>query len=439
MRSLLKIWGFLVLGALIAVVVQKDSGYVLLSYDVWTIEMSLALLALLVLAGFALLYFIIRLVINTWQIPSEVRAWNHRRGARLARRSLTRGLLEMSEGKWIQAEKNLIKHASRSETPLLNYLAAARAAQLQAQHERRDAYIRLAHESMPAADVAVSLTQAELQLADHQLEQALATLKHLRSVAPKHTYVLRLLRRLYEQLGDWDHLKELIPELRRRKVEPANDLKTLEIKVQLALLDRASMSVEKTVLTNVWNEIPKKLRQETRLVADYTGYLQERGKDEEAEKLLRDALKQEWSESLMELYGLLNTEQPGKLLSTAETFIKQNPNNPVLLLALGRLSLRSKLWGKARGYLEACIGADGPTDAYRELARLLEQMGETEGAMNIYRQGLTDREDYKPIPLPESLRPNTITQVQLNQDEDADSATTAPHAPPGAKPITSPF
>mgnify|MGYP000727120986 CR=1 FL=1 len=47
------------------------------------------------------------------------------------------------------------------------------------------------------------MTQAELQLADQQLEQALATLKHLRSVAPKHTYVLRLLRRLYEQLGDY--------------------------------------------------------------------------------------------------------------------------------------------------------------------------------------------------------------------------------------------
>ena len=86
------------------------------------------------------------------------------------------------------------------------------------EHERRDAYIRLAHENMPSADVAVSLTQAELQLADHQLEQALATLRHLRSVAPKHTYVLRLLRRLYEQLGDWEHLRELIPELRRRKV-----------------------------------------------------------------------------------------------------------------------------------------------------------------------------------------------------------------------------
>ena len=81
---------------------------------------------------------------------------------------------------------------------------------------------------MPSADVAVSLTQAELQLADHQLEQALATLKHLRSVAPKHTYVLRLLRRLYEQLGDWEHLRELLPELRRRKVEDDADLaKTL--------------------------------------------------------------------------------------------------------------------------------------------------------------------------------------------------------------------
>jgi len=224
MKALLIIWLFLLLGAAVAVMIQQDNGYVLLSYDVWTVEMSLALLALILVVGFGVLYFLIRFLVRTWLLPKQVKEWNQRRGIRLSQRSLTRGLLEMSEGNWAVGEKFLTKYAEQSETPLLNYLAAARAAQLQGEHERRDSYIKLAHEHMPSADVAVSLTQAELQLADRQLEQALATLKHLRSVAPKHTYVLRLLSRLYEQLGDWEQLHALLPELRKRKVASKEDI-----------------------------------------------------------------------------------------------------------------------------------------------------------------------------------------------------------------------
>ena len=227
MSTLLKIWLFVLAGAAIGVVLSRDTGYVLLSFGNYTVEMSLALLLLLIALLFGLLYFAIRLMARTLRLPQDVSNWKQRRGSSLAQQAMTRGLLEMSEGNWRSAEKRLVRFADRSETPLLNYLAAARAAQLQGAHDRRDGYIRLAHDAMPSADVAVSLTQAELQLADHQLEQALATLKHLRSVAPRHDYVLRLLRRLYEQLGDWEHLRELLPELRRRKVDDEHDLQRL--------------------------------------------------------------------------------------------------------------------------------------------------------------------------------------------------------------------
>jgi len=189
MRALLKIWLFMLAGAGIGVVLTRDSGYVLMSFGNYTVEMSLALLLLMLVGLFGALYFGIRLLVRTLHLPKDVRDWKQKRGSRLAQQAMTRGLLEISEGNWRAAEKRLVRFAERSETPLLNYLAAARAAQLQGAHDRRDGYIRLAHETMPSADVAVSLTQAELQLADNQLEQALATLKHLRSVAPKHTYV----------------------------------------------------------------------------------------------------------------------------------------------------------------------------------------------------------------------------------------------------------
>lgn len=433
MKGLLKIWLIILAGAGIGAVVVHDSGYVLLSAGVYTVEMSLALLLMLLVAAFAGVYFLIRLFVRTRRLPGDVRNWKQRRGARLAQNAMTRGLLEMSEGNWQTAEKRLVRYADRSETPLLNYLAAARAAQLQGEHDRRDAYIRLAHENMPSADVAVSLTQAELQLADHQLEQALATLRHLRTVAPKHTYVLRLLRRLYEQLGDWEHLKELIPELRRRKVESADDLRSLELKTHRRLLEQAFPSSDRKHLPQVWAGVPKALKNDPQIVSDYAGYLQERGQDEEAEKLLRDALKQGWNAQLVELYGLLECKEPGKHLSRLEKFLKEHPEDPTLLLTLGRLSMRAQLWGKARGYLEACVNRNGPVEAFRELARLLEHMGEEDNALQIYRQALTADDHSRKIPLPAHIGSQANRPVLDKGEVDAPAPHGALKRSPGAE------
>ena len=423
MSKLLKIWLVILAGAAIGVLVARDSGYVLLSFGVYTVEMSLVLLALLIAVLFVALYFLVRAIIRTRRLPDDLRSWKQRQGAHKAQEAMTRGLLEMSEGNWRSAEKRLVRFADRSETPLLNYLAAARAAQLQGAHDRRDAYIRLAHEHMPSADVAVSLTQAELQLADHQLEQALATLRHLRSVAPKHTYVLRLLRRLYEQLGDWEHLRELIPELRRRKVDNAADLRRLEIKTHRALLDSAFMSKDQRDLGRAWAGVPKAIRTDADIVSDYAGYLQERNEDEAAESLLRESLKEGWSEQLIELYGLLDCPQPGKHLARLEKFLKDHPDDPILLLTLGRLSMRAQLWGKARAYLEAAVARGGPVDAYREQARLQEHMDDEDAALQLYRKALTGGEDKHKIPLPAH-----IGQPQVNRPVlDEPLETPAPH------------
>ncbi len=316
---------------------------------------------------------------------------------------MTSGLLEMSEGNWRSAEKHLVRCAKHAETPLLNYLAAARAAQLQGAQDRRDFYIDLAHESMPSADVAVHLTQAELQLAGQQLDQALATLKCLRSVAPRHVYVLRLLRRLYEQLGDWEHLRELLPELRRRRVEPEDDLRLLEMRTHCALLERAFLSADAHRLSMAWADVPRALREQPQILGDYSGYLQELGRDAEAEALLRGAMRRHWDSGLVETYGLLETADPGRQLSYMEKRLTDHPDDPVLLLTLGRLSLRARLWGKARGYLEACIGRNGPPQAYRELGQLLERMHQPEQAIEVYRQGLSGTGGPDPVPLPQDI------------------------------------
>ena len=429
MSTLIKFWLALMAGGIIAAMVYRESGYVLLSYGAWSVEMSLALLLLLIAAVFVSLYLLIRFLSRLIRLPAETRAWKQQHGARLARRTLTHGLLELSEGNWASAERQLVKYAERSDTPLLNYLAAARAAQLQGAHARRDSYIRLAHESMPSAKVAVSLTQAELQLADNQLEQALATLRHLRHVAPNHAYVLRMLRRLYEQLGDWDQLKELLPVLQKRGIITAKERYELEVRIHRAFLERASISVEKTRVVEIWEQVPRKLKRDTRLVADYASYLQERNKPDQAEALIRHALRSAWSDELVELYGQLLTEKPSAQLAFAETLLESHQQHPILLLALGRLCLRAKLWGKARGYLEASIGAGGPAAAYSELGYLLEHSGEPERALEVYRKGLNGPDGPIPLPLPDN-----IGAARANKPLSRDNPNLEPPPPHGARP-----
>jgi HemY protein len=403
MRLLLQACLFLVLGGLAAWVIQRDPGYAFLAWDHWSLETSLAMLVILGAAALGLLYYLLRFLLGLFHVPGKIAAWRRDRRQRLARRHLTRGLLEFAEGHWDKAEKLLMRDAELSDTPLLNYLSAARAAQRQGAYERRDAYIRLAHRHMPTADVAVGLTQAELQLAHQQFEQALATLRHLREAAPRHTHVLRLLANLHEQLGDWEQLRLLLPDLRKARTARPEALNALEGRVWRALLEAAAHALEISRLDTVWQKMPRSLHQEPAMVVAYASLLHRRQRDDEAETLLRNLLKKDWHEDAVALYGLLETNDVGAALTRAETWLKGRELNPVLLLALGRLSLRDRLWGKARSYLEAAITNGAGLDAQRELGRLLDALGYEQQAADIYRQAVLAQPGASPVTLPEHI------------------------------------
>jgi HemY protein len=376
----------LIAAIVVALVVMQDPGYLLLTYGQWTVETSLALAVLLLLLGFFALYYLIRFLTGMRNLPGRMRAWRAGRQALRARSAMTRGLIHLAEGHWEKAEKLLLK-ARHSETPLLNYLAAARAAQQLGAHERRDQYLKLAHQSMPDADVAVGLTQAELQIAHHQMEQALATLTHLRTLAPRHGYVLKLLMHLYRELRDWDRLHELLPELRKRGVAGNAELDELEVQVHAALLERQARERDLTALQLVWNRMPRRFRETPPLLREYAMHLMLLNANATVEPLLREAIRNGWQDDLVYLYGQLHGPDPDRQLAAAEAWLKSRPDDPVLLLSLGRLARRNHLWGKARSYLEASIGSAPAPETYHELGGLLEQMKDKDAALTCYRQG----------------------------------------------------
>ncbi len=380
------IYGLLALlvAVAVALLALPDPGYVLIGYGDWSVETTLLVLAI-ALVG---LYVAIRLLAGLRRMPRQMLYWERRRKERRARNALNKGLIELAEGNWATAEKRLVRHATTSDNALITYLAAARAAQQQGAHDRRDHYLRLAHGSMPEADVAVGLSQAELQIAHGQMEQALATLRHLREIAPRHGYVLKMLMKLYLRLNDWQSLRNLLPELRRRKVVSESEYGHLSLEIHQALLEQAVRNADQAALREAWSWLPKELARDEQLLLIYVTELMRQGETEEVEGLLRSALRHGWSQRLVYLYGQLQGGESKRRLDEAEAWLRDHEKDPVLLLTLGRLCLANQLWGKARAYLEASVQMAPTVETYQALGALLEQLGEPDKAMNCFRQGM---------------------------------------------------
>lgn len=385
----------LVLAVIAGLWAYQDSGYVLIARGYKTVEMSLSLFIVLTVSGFFLCYYALRLAITSWNMPHALHSWRQRQRRQRARRDMDRGLIELAQGNWAQAERFLLRHARDSDIPLLNYLSAARAAQKQNAPQRRDEYLSQAHQSMQGAGFAVQLTQAELQLVHGQLEQSLATLMQLHSASPKHPHVLYLLARSYQLLRSWNDLRKLLPDLRKQNVLSQADQLQLEKLVHRELLTLATQHGKLDSLRSSWQQIPKNLRQDLDMVRHYVRCLLLLDAKDDAELLLREALKKQWDVDLVYIYGLIEASDPNRQLATAETWLKGHENNPILLLSLGRLCKRNKLWGKARSYLNASLGIKPHSDTYKELGQLLEQLNEQSEAVNCYHRGLLLAADEK--------------------------------------------
>jgi len=372
----------------------NGAGYVVFSFAEYTVETSFIFMLGFLAASFFIFYYVLRSLSKLLYFPNYMSRRHTERQFERSKNALVKGLIEMSEGRFDQAEKILIKQAGSSDTSLLNYLMAARSAQQLGAYDRRDEYLRLAHEVTPSADIAIGLTQAELQLSHRQFEQALATLNHLSSVSPKHGYVKKLQARAYQQLDDWDSLVPILGDVRKMKALDEKQLEKDEVAAYSGLLKTSIKQVDGDKTESVWQKIPKRLKTNSQLIHIYCSYLLKIKKHDEAEMLIRNQLSDNWNDKLAILYSNIAVDDCTKQLETAETWLHGHARNAVLLMVLGKLCLNCQLWGKARSYFESSIGIQASAEAYLKLAELLEtKMDEQEESQKMYRLGLMNAVD----------------------------------------------
>ena len=373
---------------------QNDLGHISFSFAESTFETNFVVFGAAILCCL----FVVLVLIKVGQAINNLFIYfGSQRQIRLqqkARLSLTQGLIEYAEGRFEHAEKILLQQIQYSDNRLLVYLTAARAAQQLGAHERRDEYLRKAHDEAPDADVAIGLTKAELQLSHNQNEQALATLTQLNQITVNHTYVLTLLASTYKHLQDWESLNKLLPQLKKYGNLSAESFLSFEIIVcngQLSLLAKtvSHNNTGSQPLIDFWKEAPQYLKALPEVVEHYARLLISVDAAGEAEKELRLFLNKNWNESTVVLYSELDVMVDNNQLEMAESWLKDHQHNAYLLLALGKMCISRSLWGKAKSYLEASISINPMPENYLKLARLLEEhMDEPVAAQEHYRQGL---------------------------------------------------
>jgi HemY protein len=381
------------LAAALAPVFKDDPGMVQIHFLGWTIETSVLVLVL----GILLVWVLVWAVIRIWKMPAETA---RRMKEQRSLRQLEKGLLALTEGDWQTAERALEKSASAHGRTTARYLAAAEAADGQDAGDRAEYYLEQADTRNKKQKFLVELTRARILMSNGQFEDARPVLEALQERQRKHPQVLEMLSRCYTELGEWEPLVKLLPVMLKAKMLDTE--KAAALKQQAAIVELQHSQDLDTLQTD-WRALPKNVQRDPEIVLAFA----ERAIELEApgltEDVIRNALKREWTSTLLIPYGVPGDDDTSKRLRQCEKWLQSHPDDPWLHLALGRLCALEELWGKAREYLVRSLEIEPTVAGYDALGQLLERKGELEVAMACFRNALRMNQGKDPLPLPGDL------------------------------------
>ena len=385
--------GLLLLSAWLGIQLQGNPGYILVATEHWRIQSTLWVGIAAIIVLFFVLYLFFVIYQRLAHFPAVLNRWTLKRRALRAHDKTTQGLIAFSEGYFDKARNYLVKALPNSDTPLINYLISARAAQKLGETKMRDQYLREAQQSMPDAKIAVELTQAQLQLEHQQWEQALATLRHLHDLAPTHPYVLKLLSELYEAIADWHHLIALLPSLNKQRVFTSQKREALMQRAYLGAIQHALAQKQLKQADTYFQSLPKSIKHDAKIIATYCQAIIMQDKHTEAELYLRRTLQKNIAVILVETYSML----PITLARTPfiESLLKQHTHKASIHLCLGTLYFKQQLFGKAQTHFEDSIRIQPSAKAYLSLGQLMDKLEDTKAAYRAYKHGLQSIENIR--------------------------------------------
>jgi HemY protein len=390
MRGALWLLALFAIAVAVTLATQYNSGYVLVVAQPYRIELSLNLLAILLMVAFFISYFVVRLAVITFRLPTEISEFRLRRRREKARRAMLDGLKAFFEGRYAKAEKSSATALELRESPVtsaINAMVAARSAHELRKYSQRDGFIAMAESEAPEEIALRFMTQAELLLDEDRSEEALRILQSMRATGARpHTAALRLELKAQQRAKNWNAVLDLLGQLEQRNALDKALIQRLRCNAHVENLKSRILNPQ--TLKEYWQTISSVDKKDSKLAAAAAQACTAIGDCLTAHQIIEQSLDSQWDSELAKLYAECLGSDAIRQIERAEAWLKSYPNDACLLLVLGKLCVYCELWGKAQNYLEASLSVEPSHPAHLVLAQLNERLGRSELARNHYSKGL---------------------------------------------------
>lgn len=380
----------------LAMVARLYSGNVFIIVEHYLIRINLHLFVLGLILAVLVIYLGIRLLFAILGTPERLSQLGVNRKSRQAMLSLNEAGLAYFEGRYQQANKaveKVLANKQAGNNRILALMIGAHAADQSGDETLRNRYLADIAKLPEKQQLSRYLLLAESSLAQEHNESANQYLTAAAQINPRLTRLAQLqLRQALLQENALEILDKT-EKLRRAGAIGEAEADTYIEQAYRHLLSQASNAKE---MKACLKRIPAELQANALSLAIAQRY-EQLGLYQQAVKWVNKHYPIHRNMALLAPFVdsacFLDKRGQQKAIDTAEEWLKDNPKDPQLLMYLGRLAYGLQLWGKAQGYLEASLAIKPSHHARLALAKVFDQINQSQEADEQRRLVLADLDE----------------------------------------------
>ena len=359
----------------------EDNGYVLIQFLEYSLETSLPIFGLILVA----VYLLVRLIAVVWSSPSILKQRLAAKKREKSNQRILDGLKLIGMGEFTKAEKKIKSAVNDTDDSVLPYLIAAEASVKDENSESYKDWLEQARQKFPEIETYINLHAAKLMIEAKNYDAALQAINTTLIDEPKNPELLRLLSQVFYKTADWQALTQ---KARTILSQTGKDPKLERFFTKAFTHQSRTFSGNTEKLKNLWSLLPSAIENEPSVLAARLESVMEGGQHESAEKELRKAIPKTWAHELIKLYAKLDAPDLTTLSKRVDRWLVDRPKDANLWLAASQLAKRDELWTQAKQFLERSIDNKETALAYNELGLILLALGQEDEAIKAFNKAL---------------------------------------------------
>ena len=359
----------------------EDNGYVLVQFLEYSLETSLPIFGLILVA----VYLLIRLIALVWNSPSILKQRLAAKKIGKSNQRILDGLKLIGTGEFAKAEKKIKSAVNDVDSSVLSYLMAAEASHKDGNTESSKDWLERTKRQFPEIETYISLYAAKLMLESKNYNAALQSINTTLKDEPSNPIALKLLSQVCYETSDW---KSLTHKAKTVLGQTGSNLKLERCFSEAFIHQAKALAGEEQELKNLWNKLPSAIENMPSILAARLESIMTHGQHDSAEKELRKAIPKTWNHRLIKLYAKLDTPDLATLSKRIDRWLVDRPRDANLWLAASQLAKRDELWTQAKQFLERSIENKETSSAYNELGLILLELGQEDEAIKVFNKAL---------------------------------------------------